>query len=49
MVKWLAWGGGHDPIMTVFNLEDGVEYDWISVQGLPALKERKYFHVLEVL
>jgi len=28
-------------IMTVFNLEDGVGYDWISVQGLPALKERK--------
>ena len=21
------------PIMTVFNLEDGVEYDWISAQG----------------
>ncbi|MCJ7647984.1 MAG: hypothetical protein MUP85_05185 [Candidatus Lokiarchaeota archaeon] len=28
-------------IMTVFNLEDGVEYDWVSVQGLPVLKERK--------
>ena len=28
-------------IMTVFNLEPGVEYDWISVQGLPALRERK--------
>ena len=23
--------------MMVFNFEDGVEYDWISVQGLPAL------------
>jgi len=28
-------------IMTVFNLEDGVEYDWVSVQGLPALRELK--------
>jgi len=34
--------GLHPPsIMTVFNLGDGVEHDWISVQGLPALKERK--------
>jgi len=29
------------PIMTVFNFGGGVGYDWISVQGLPALKERK--------
>ena len=28
-------------IMTVFNFLGGVGYDWISVQGLPALKERK--------
>lgn len=27
--------------MTVFNLEDGVKYDWMSVQGLPALKGMK--------
>jgi len=26
--------------MTVFNLEDGVEYDWISVQGMPGLRKR---------
>ena len=30
-------------------LEDIVKYDWIRIQGLPALKERKYFHVLQVL
>jgi len=23
------------------SLEDGVEYDWISMQGIPALKEQK--------
>jgi len=27
-------------IMTVFNLEPGVEYDWISVQGLLALRKK---------
>ena len=28
------------PIMTVFNLEDGVDYDWVLIQGLPALKKK---------
>jgi hypothetical protein len=27
-------------IITVFDLEAGVEYNWISVQGLPALRKR---------
>jgi len=28
-------------IMTLFELKPSVEYDWISIQGLPALRERK--------
>ena len=28
-------------ILTVSNLEDDVGYDWIRMQGRPALKERK--------
>jgi len=28
-------------IIGVFGLKDGVEYEWISVQGLPALREKK--------
>jgi hypothetical protein len=27
--------------MTIFNLNSEDEYDWVSVQGLPALKEKK--------
>ena len=27
-------------IVRLFNLEPGKDYDWISSQGLPALKER---------
>jgi len=27
-------------IMTVFNLKDDVEYEWISVQGIPALRAK---------
>lgn len=27
-------------IMTVFNLESDVEYDWVSIQGLPALRKK---------
>jgi hypothetical protein len=28
-------------IITLFNLDQNKEYDWISIQGLPALRERK--------
>lgn len=27
-------------IMTIFNLDPEKEYEWISVQGLPALREK---------
>jgi len=39
---WLSGRPGeeeHGP--WVSTLEDGVEYDWIRMQGLPTLKERK--------
>jgi|GEM_PF-5027152 len=28
-------------IITLFDLDPSKEYDWISIQGLPALRERK--------
>jgi len=28
-------------IITLFDLDSTKEYDWISIQGLPALRERK--------
>ena len=28
-------------IMTLFDLDPDKNYDWISIQGLPALKKRK--------
>jgi len=27
-------------IMSVFNLDPEIEYEWISVQGLPGLKQK---------
>jgi len=27
-------------IMSVFNLDSDVEYEWVSVQGLPALRAK---------
>jgi hypothetical protein len=27
-------------IMTVFNLDPEVEYEWVSIQGLPALRAK---------
>ena len=27
-------------IITVFNLDPEIEYEWISVQGLPALRKK---------
>lgn len=27
-------------IMTVFNIDPEKEYEWVSVQGLPALREK---------
>lgn len=28
-------------IMSVFNLDSDKEYEWISIQGLPALRAKK--------
>ena len=27
-------------IMAVFNLDPEIEYEWVSIQGLPALREK---------
>ena len=28
-------------VMAIFNLDSDTEYEWINIQGLPGLKEKK--------